>query len=57
MRLNEQELTRIMRPDTYLLYETRPNASSNASIRLAVEIAEDVRASPTGRGIFRSSGP
>lgn len=43
MRLNEQELTRIMRPDTYLLYETRPNASSNTSIRLAVEIAEDVR--------------
>lgn len=43
MKLNEQALTKIMRPDTYLLYETRPNASSNTSIRFVLEITEDIQ--------------
>lgn len=42
MKLNESELTGIMKPDTYLLYETRPNASSNTNIRFALEITEDI---------------
>ena len=42
MKLNESELTKIMKPDTYLLYETRPNASSNTNIRFALEITEDI---------------
>lgn len=42
MPFNENELTEAMKPDTYLLYETRPNASSNTSIRFALEITEDV---------------
>lgn len=36
------KLTEIMKPDTYLLYETRPNASSNTNIRFALEITENV---------------
>lgn len=43
MKLNERELAGIMRPDTYLLYEARPNAPTNTSIRFALEIAEDIR--------------
>lgn len=43
MELNERELRKIMKPDTYLLYETRPNASSNTSIRIVVETTEDIR--------------
>lgn len=43
MELTDSELRRIMKPDTYLLYETRPNAPSNTSIRFVLEIAEDVR--------------
>lgn len=43
MELSERELRGIMKPDTYLLYETRPNAPSNTSIRFVLEIAEDVR--------------
>lgn len=42
MRLNETKLTEIMKPDTYLLYETRPDASSNTNIRFALEITEDI---------------
>lgn len=42
MKFNETELTKIMKPDTYLLYETRPNASSNTNIRFALEITEDI---------------
>lgn len=43
MKWNERELTGVMKPDTYLLYETRPNAPSNTSIRFVLEIAEDIR--------------
>ncbi len=43
MELSERELRGIMKPDTYLLYETRPNAPSNTSIRFVLEIAEDVQ--------------
>lgn len=42
MQLNKTEFTEIMKPDTYLLYETRPNASSNTNIRFALEITEDI---------------
>lgn len=42
MQLNKTELTEIMKPDTYLLYETRKNAPSNTNIRFALEITEDV---------------
>lgn len=42
MQLHEAELTKYMKPDTYLLYETRKNAPSNTNIRFALEITEDV---------------
>ncbi|MCM1382228.1 MAG: hypothetical protein NC192_09840 [Muribaculaceae bacterium] len=42
MKLNETELTEMMKPDTYLLYETRPNAPTNTNIRFALEITEDI---------------
>ena len=42
MKLHETELTEIMKPDTYLLYEARPNASANTNIRFALEITEDI---------------
>lgn len=42
MKLNKLELPEMMRPDTYLLYETRPNAPTNTNIRFALEITEDI---------------
>ena len=42
MQLNKTEFTEIMKPDTYLLYETRANAPSNTNIRFALEITEDI---------------
>ena len=42
MQLHKAELTEYMKPDTYLLYETRKNAPSNTNIRFALEITEDV---------------
>lgn len=42
MQLHKAELTKYMKPDTYLLYETRKNAPSNTNIRFALEITEDV---------------
>lgn len=42
MKLSESELTEMMKPDTYLLYETRPNAPTNTNIRFALEITEDI---------------
>ena len=42
MQLHEAELTKYMKPDTYLLYETRKNVPSNTNIRFALEITEDV---------------
>lgn len=42
MKINEAELTEIMKPDTYLLYESRPNALSNTNIRFALELTEDI---------------
>ena len=42
MQLHRAELTEYMKPDTYLLYETRKNAPSNTNIRFALEITEDV---------------
>lgn len=42
MKLNEKQLAEIMKPDTYLLYETRPNAPSNTNIRFALETTEDI---------------
>ena len=42
MKLSETELTKIMKPDTYLLYETRANAPSNTNIRFALETTEDI---------------
>ena len=42
MQLNKTEFTEIMKPDTYLLYETRQNAPSNTNIRFALEITEDI---------------
>ena len=42
MQVSKTEFTEIMKPDTYLLYETRANAPSNTNIRFALEITEDV---------------
>ena len=42
MQLNKTEFSEIMKPDTYLLYETRQNAPSNTNIRFALEITEDI---------------
>lgn len=42
MKINEAELTEIMKPDTYLLYESRPNALSNTNIRFSLELTEDI---------------
>ena len=42
MKLNEKQLAEIMKPDTYLLYETRPNAPSNTNIRFILETTEDI---------------
>lgn len=42
MKLSEKELAEIMKPDTYLLYETRPNAPTNTNIRFALEATEDI---------------
>ena len=47
MKLSETELTKIMKPDTYLLYETRANAPSNTNIRFALGTTEE-RASRGG---------
>ncbi|MGN0995717.1 MAG: hypothetical protein ACI4PG_02310 [Candidatus Ventricola sp.] len=51
MRLSRDELTRIMKPDTYLLYETRSQAASNTSIRFALEISEDVDGAILGEAV------
>ena len=42
MQPGKAKLTEYMKPDTYLLYETRKNSPSNTNIRFALEITEDV---------------
>ena len=42
MQFSKTELTGFMKPDTYLLYETRQNAPSNTNIRIALELTEDI---------------
>lgn len=42
MQFEKTELTEIMKPATYLFYETRENAPSNTNIRFALEITEDI---------------
>ena len=40
--INQSELSELMKPDTYLMYETRPNALSNTNIRFVLELNENI---------------
>ncbi|MDO4493682.1 MAG: hypothetical protein Q4C53_07355 [Clostridia bacterium] len=39
---NKEAFSALTKPDTYLLYETRPNAASNTNIRFVLELSENI---------------